>query len=113
MDSIFSGLLNFGIGGLMAAVVAYFLRHLITVTIPHMAQEHRQALKEVMDGAKELNKTQQELHRSTIEALVTRLEKISDNGSINNARVEELSRHIQANEEHLRLFQNFIMKEPK
>ena len=121
MDSILTGLMNFGIGGMMAAVVAYFLRHLITVTIPTMSTEHgkalesvsvrhNQALKDVMDNAKELNKVHQEIYKTSIEALVSRLERIAENASINSSRVEELTKHIQANEEHLRLFQEFVTR---
>lgn len=92
MDSILTGLLNFGIGGMMAAVVAWFLLHLLKVTIPNMAREHHAAMT-----------AQQELFRQTNKEIVMRMEQIT-------TRIEAMDKHLQANQVHYDLFNEYVTR---
>jgi hypothetical protein len=77
MDGILSGLINLGLGGLMAAALIWFLHHLVTTTLPEMNRVFRkeivaerklryrehQALLQMMD---QLAKQQQEQHEALL-----------------------------------------------
>ncbi len=44
MDAILSGLVNLGLGGLMAAALVWFLHHLVTRTLPDLTEAFRAEL---------------------------------------------------------------------
>jgi hypothetical protein len=44
MEGVLAGLVNLGLGGLMAAALVWFLHHLVTRTVPEMAKARREEL---------------------------------------------------------------------
>lgn len=79
METIILGLLNLGIGGVMAGGVLWILWHIVTTTLPKVQAESREALRE-----------QQAVFREAVAQIVSRLEKLDE-------RQEAVDRHVKAN----------------
>ena len=89
MDAILSAFLNFGVGGVMAGAVVWFLYTITQSTIPAILKKHQEELAEVRSEFLEMLKSEQtacreERARSEArwqranDAICVRLEAIQD-----------------------------------
>lgn len=75
MDNILNPLLNFGIGGCMAAAVLYYLYAVTSKTIPDILARHREDMIRLEDRS---DKRDVSFQRA-LEAVCDRMENLDDN----------------------------------
>ncbi len=78
MDQLITALTQFGIGGLMAAVMAWFLWHLVAKTIPEMTAKHSADLLEQRKDFLETLRRIEDRSITVADAVVVRMERIDD-----------------------------------
>lgn len=78
MDSITSALLNFGIGGVMAAAVVFMVWHNTAKTIPSLMQEVSEGRERFLMSLRELEQNCHEEINKTNEIWAGKFDKLSD-----------------------------------
>ena len=86
MDTILTGLLNFGVGGAMAGAVVYLVYQALTRTIPELTERHRLELADQRERYHQLLRSEHETFQATLAAVEAR----------NGAAVESLCRAMEA-----------------
>ncbi len=130
MEALTAALLNFGIGGAMAAAVIWFLYQVTQKTIPSLMTQHREDVSKLREEDRTARREDRETFKESLRAMETRwekstaameirwekgtaaiqetLEKQNQTSQAICSRIEALDRHSKKNEEHVVLIKSWL-----
>lgn len=98
MEAVLNALVSNGIGGCMAAVVAYFMYTLISRTIPDMMARQSKDLLDTRTEFRAALKDQQETFYTALNTIEARWQVTTEALC---SRLENVDRHVKANQDHV------------